>query len=216
MKDEKNTQFCEAELQNTDQEGKPEETKNKKSLGDPLNKEHQEENTSECDHFDDEPVEIHLDEEDFKRASADSCEIDTRNNEIDYDRKKKRSKQKYDENVLQEYSVISFIFGLLSCSVFIGNAVFALIGIGFAIASKIGRHKSIYSTVGMVSGIVGLLICLFLSMLPIAFILLLIISFCVFLLLDFLMFGILGVFLLVVYPMINLLLSFLAKMMLPW
>lgn len=216
MKDKKNTQSCEAQLQNRDYEDIKEGTENEKSPNEPLCEEFHDENGSEENYFDNEPVEILLNDEDFKRVEADTCEIDRQNNEIDYDRKKKRSKQKYDENVLQEYAVISFIFGLLSCSVFLGNAIFALIGIGFAIASKMGRHKSIYSTVGMISGIVGLLICLFFAMLPLAFVLLLIISFCVFLLLDFLMFGILGVFLLVVYPMINLLLSFLAKMMFPW
>ena len=69
-----------------------------------------------------------------------------------------RVNQKYDENVLQEYAVISFIVGLLSCSVFMGNMAFALIGLWLGFSSKRYRHKSIYSTIGILCSIIGLII----------------------------------------------------------
>lgn len=168
MKDEKNTQSCEAQLQNRDYEDIKEGTENEKSPNEPLCEEFHDENGSEENYFDNEPVEILLNDEDFKRVEADNGEIDAEKGRTDNRRKDKRVNKKYDESILQEYAVISFIVGLLSCSVFIGNMAFALIGLWLGFSSKRYGHKSIYSTIGILCSIIGLIIPVFVVMVVIA------------------------------------------------
>ncbi len=224
MKDEKNTQSYEAELQNTDQEVETEGTENKKSLVDPSNEEFHEGNGSEDDYFDHEPVEIHLDDEDFKKYSESHVSEDDDGTPDSFDasgekgkglKKKKTAKKIPDETVLQERSIISFVCGLLSCSVFMGNPIFALIGIGAALSTKRYKHKSIYSTIGILAGIFGLALSLLFVLVPIlafVFIVLLIVALG---LLEILLLLIAVVLLLIINPMIDLLVQFLVNLIIP-
>ena len=226
MKDEKNTQSYEFELQDIAQEGTDEGTETEKSLVDPLNEESHEGNGSEDDYFDHEPVEIHLNDEDFKKYSESHVSEDDDGTSDSFDasgekgkglkkKKKKTPKKIPDETVLQERSIISFVCGLLSCSVFMGNPIFALIGIGAALSTKRYKHKSIYSTIGILAGIFGLALSLLFVLVPIlafVFIVLLIVALG---LLEIFLLLIAVVLLLIINPMIDLLVQFLVSLIIP-
>lgn len=63
-------------------------------------------------------------------------------------------KRPNDKN-LQKYALVSFIFGVLSCSLFAGHLIFPFIGIMFGAIAIKNKYKSIYSAVGFWSSIVG-------------------------------------------------------------
>ena len=216
MKDKKNTQSCEAQLQNRDYEDIKEGTENEKSPNEPLCEEFHDENGSEENYFDNEPVEILLNDEDFKRVEADNGEnddgwsdsSDTGGKNRKSVKNKKSNKAVPSESTLHERSILSLVFGVLSCSVFIGNPILALIGIVVGLSTKKYKHKSIYTTLGIISGLVGLALGLLFIMIPIF-------AFAFLFLLEILLFTIVALYLLVIQPMITVLLSFLTQMMFP-
>ena len=70
---------------------------------------------------------------------------------------KKHLYKRPNESMLKKYAMVSFGAGILSCSLFLGNFIFAIVGILFSVIAKKHKYNSIYSTVGLWTGIVGIL-----------------------------------------------------------
>jgi hypothetical protein len=176
----------------------------------------------EC--YDDDIEEIKLDEGDFQDHK--DTQDDDENAELDIKGKKKKSKGlkksrkkapqvALSEEVLYERSIYAMIFGLLSCSVFFGNLVFALLGIGFALSTKRHKYKSAFSNAGLFAGLCGLVLSLLIVLVPVLAFLFLVLLVVVLGLLELLLILIAVVLLLIVNPMTNLLVEFLINIIIP-
>ncbi len=176
----------------------------------------------------DEILEIRLEDEDFEKQSESRVHEDSESSDTSEKsdkkrrglkkKKKKSAKITPSETALQERAVISFVFGLLSCSVFMGNPILALLAIGVALSTKRYKYKSVYSTVGIFAGLGGLI----LSLIPIlifAFVVLVIVALC----LVIIVLGLMEIFLLliavvlflIINPVTELLVDFFVGMILP-
>lgn len=177
-----------------------------------------------CECQEDDIETIHLDEEDFQ--NHENSKTDEENVELDIDEKKKKgkglkksrkkaSKVVPSEDALHERSVFSMVFGLLSCSVFFGNPVFALLGIGFSLSAKKYKYKSVFSNVGLFAGLFGLVLSLLIVSVPVAAFLLLVMLIVFLGLLELLLLLVAVILMLIVNPIINLLAEFLLGVAVP-
>lgn len=176
----------------------------------------------EC--YEDDIEEIQLDEEDFKnhRKSEEDDEDDVSEGKGKKKKKgkglksrKKENKAVPSEEVLYEHSVFSMVFGILSCSVFFGNPVFALLGMGFALSSKRNNHKSAFSNAGLFASLFGLALSVLVILIPITAFLFLVLLIVALGLLELLLILVVLVLVLIVNPMSNLLVQFLANLLMP-
>ena len=105
------------------------------------------------------------------------------------------------EDALRKLSIASFVFGVLSCSVFLGNIIMSALGILLSAKCEKHKYRSTFATSGMILSIVGLILCAMLvcaSILALILTMLLIATLLLLLVVLFIVFAVVGLILLIV------------------
>jgi hypothetical protein len=104
-----------------------------------------------------EPTVIRLEANDSERVSQYSD--DDEGNE-----KKSTLRKRPSDDTLLKLSTISFVLGILSCTIFLGNVPLAVIGILLGLTAAANKYKTAYTKAGLICSFIGCILGIFLGL----------------------------------------------------
>lgn len=110
-------------------------------------------NASAEDHVIDDPNVIHINDNDYERVKDHDEDEDKEENFFERFFGKRPS-----EKALRKLSIASFILGVLSCSLLLGNLITSVLGILLALKNEKHKYRSSFSTAGFILSVIGLIL----------------------------------------------------------
>lgn len=99
------------------------------------------------------PDVIHINEHDYERVNDHDEDEDNGENFFERFFGKRPS-----EKALKKLSIASFVLGVLSCSLLLGNLITSVLGILLAVKNEKHKYRSVFSTAGFILSAVGLIL----------------------------------------------------------
>ena len=101
----------------------------------------------------DDPNVIHINDHDYERVKDNEEDEDSEENFFERFFGKRPS-----EKALKTLSITSFVLGVLSCSLLLGNLITSVLGILLAAKNEKHKYRSTLSTAGFILSVIGLIL----------------------------------------------------------